>query len=169
MELCKAITLKKIILIRHAKSSWEHNVSDLERPINKRGFNDAILIAGILNNLSIDIDAVFSSISKRTLQTAKIFLTHLINYKKITIIKSSDLYDFNGNSVDLFIKSLNNDFNNVMIFTHNNTCNNLLNKYSAIKNIHVPTSGMLIFEFDVSLWENVKTGRCKYFFPKKFK
>ena len=69
--------MKKIILIRHAKSSWEHNVSDLERPINKRGFNDAILIAGILNNLSIDIDAVFSRISKRTLQTAKIFLTHL--------------------------------------------------------------------------------------------
>jgi len=161
--------MKKIILIRHAKSSWEHNVSDIERPISNRGYNDANLMVGILNNFSIDIDAVFSSNSKRTLETAKIFLENLINYKNLTVIKSEDLYDFYGNKVNLFIKNLNNDFNTVMIFSHNNSCNNLLFKYANVINVHVPTTGILIFEFDVSLWNDVESGRCKYFFPKKFK
>ena len=57
--------MKKIILIRHAKSSWENNVSDLERPISKRGYNDANLMVGILNNFSIDVDAIFSSNFKK--------------------------------------------------------------------------------------------------------
>ena len=161
--------MKKIILIRHAKSSWEYNVSDIERPISNRGYNDANLMVGILNNFSIDIDAVFSSNSKRTLETAKIFLENLINYKNLTVTKSVDLYDFYGNKVDLFIKNLNNDFNTVMIFSHNNSCNNLLFKYGNVINVHVPTSGILIFEFDVSLWNDVESGSCKYFFPKKFK
>ena len=169
MESCKIVAMKKIILIRHAKSSWENNVSDLERPISKRGYNDANLMVGILNNFSIDVDAIFSSNSKRTLETAKIFLDNLINYKNLKVFNSYDLYDFYGTKVDLFIKNLNNDFDTVMIFSHNNSCNNLLIKYGKVINVHVPTSGMLIFEFDVSLWTDVESGSCKYFFPKEFK
>ena len=33
--------MKKVILVRHAKSSWKHNVPDIERPISNRGYNDA--------------------------------------------------------------------------------------------------------------------------------
>ena len=48
--------MKKVILVRHAKSSWKHNVPDIERPISNRGYNDANLMVGILNNFSINID-----------------------------------------------------------------------------------------------------------------
>ena len=161
--------MKKLILIRHAKSSWKHNVTDLERPLSNRGYNDANLMSEILNNFSIDIDAIFSSNSKRTLDTAEIFLKNLTNCKDIKIIKNPDLYDFYGDKVELFIKKLNNKLNTVMIFTHNNSCNNLFFKYGKIVNTHVPTSGILIFEFDVSLWSSIKSGNCKYFFPKNFK
>lgn len=161
--------MKKLILIRHAKSSWKNNVIDLERSLSNRGYDDANLMSGILNDFSIDLDAIFSSNSKRTLDTAKIFTKNLINTKKLKIIKSSDLYDFYGDKVDFFIKNLNNKLNTVMIFTHNNSCNNLFFKYGKITNIHVPTCGILIFEFDVSLWSKIKLGSCKYFFPKNFK
>ena len=163
------VTMKKIILIRHAKSSWEHNVSDIKRPISKRGFDDAVLMVQILNNLLIDLDAIYSSDSLRTLETAKIFSDNLINYKKLKVTKTPNLYDFFGDQVDLFIKNLNNRLKTVMIFSHNNSCNNLLAKYSDIVNLHVPTTGILIFEFDVSLWEDVKKGNCNCFFPKNFK
>ena len=34
--------MKKIILIRHAKSSWkEVHLSDFDRPLNKRGIRDS--------------------------------------------------------------------------------------------------------------------------------
>jgi len=169
LELCKTITLKKLILIRHAKSSWDYDVKDLDRPLSNRGFNDADLMSNILNNFSIKIDGVFSSNAKRTLQTANIFIKNLTNYKKLFIVESSDLYDFSGENVDLYIKNLKNDLDTVLVFSHNNSCNNLIRKYSNISDKHVPTCGILIFEFDVSLWSEVRSGNCKSYFPKNFK
>ena len=50
--------MKKLILIRHAKSSWEFNTSDLKRPLSERGINDAEIMSKVLKNLSIEIDVV---------------------------------------------------------------------------------------------------------------
>jgi len=33
--------MKKITLIRHAKSDWNNNFSDFDRPLNNRGLRDA--------------------------------------------------------------------------------------------------------------------------------
>ena len=35
---------KKIFFLRHAKSSWDLNVSDINRPLNQRGVDDIIKI-----------------------------------------------------------------------------------------------------------------------------
>ena len=64
---------------------------------------------------------------------------------------------------------MNNKFNNVMIFTHNNSCNKLIFDYGRILNLHVPTCGILIFDFDVYLWSEIISGKCNYYFPKTFK
>jgi len=44
-----------------------------------------------------------------------------------------------------------------------------LNHFSNYSNIDVPTCGIIIFEFDVSLWKEIEKGECKYYFPKNFK
>ena len=161
--------MKKLIIIRHAKSSWEHNVEDLKRPISNRGYTDSQIMSGIFNNLDIKVDAIFSSHSKRTMQTAQVFHNNLPYSSNLSIIKSIDLYDFSGNMVDVFVKQINNQFDNVMIFTHNNSCNRLISDYGGISNIHVPTTGILIFQFDVYLWSEIIIGKCNYYFPKSFK
>ena len=58
--------------------------------------------------------------------------------------------------------------NTVIIFTHNNSCTNLLEKFAGLSK-HVPTCGILIFDFDVSLWDEIDTGKCDFYFPKHFK
>ena len=161
--------MKRLILIRHAKSSWDNNVSDLNRPLSNRGYSDAQIMSGIYNNLNINVDNIFSSPALRTQQTAEIFFKK-INAENINNYNiDSTLYDFIGNGVEKFIKNLDNSLQSVMIFTHNNSCNNILSKFSNIKGLLVPTCGILIFEFDVSLWENISSGKCNYFFPKNFK
>ena len=45
----------------------------------------------------------------------------------------------------------------------------VFSKSSNINGMHVPTCGILIFEFDVSLWQNINLGKCNYYFPKNFK
>ena len=69
--------MKRLILIRHAKSSWDNDVSDLNRPLSNRGYSDAQIMSGIYNNLNINVDNIFSSPALRTQETAKIFLKNI--------------------------------------------------------------------------------------------
>ncbi len=159
--------MKRLVLIRHAKSSWEFNVNDIERPLSKRGINDANLMTKIFKELSINVQHIYSSNSTRTLQTSEIFIENL-KLSKIPFDKSIELYDFSGLKVESFIKKIDSNLNSVMIFSHNNSCTNLLEKFTGNYK-HVPTCGILIFDFDVSLWSEINKGKCDSYFPKQFK
>ena len=159
--------MKRLVLIRHAKSSWEFNIDDTERPLSKRGINDANLMTKIFKELSINVQHIYSSNSSRTLQTSEIFIENL-KLSKIPFDKSIELYDFSGLKVESFIKKIDSNLNSVMIFSHNNSCTNLLEKFTGNYK-HVPTCGILIFDFDVSLWSEINKGKCHSYFPKQFK
>mgnify|MGYP001384527687 FL=1 len=160
--------MKKLILIRHAKSSWESELKDLERPLSKRGINDSKIMSDVVNNVCKEVEIVFCSVARRASETCNIFMKNITQKKKIKVIYSENLYDFSGNKVDEFIKKINNKLNSVMIFSHNNTCTNLLLKYSKDQT-HVPTCGVLIFNFDVSLWSEINFGICQKYFPKDYR
>ena len=66
--------MKKLIIIRHSKSDWNHNTSDLLRPISDRGIKDAKIMSNVLNKLKLQVDHIFISTAKRTIETANIFL-----------------------------------------------------------------------------------------------
>jgi len=64
--------MKTLLLIRHAKSSWENPyLSDFDRPLNKRGKHDAPLMGGILKEKNMIPDTIYSSPAVRALETAK--------------------------------------------------------------------------------------------------
>lgn len=64
------MTTRRLIVMRHAKSSWESGVTnDWERPINDRGRRDAPRIAARLVELGWTPDAVRSSDATRTRHT----------------------------------------------------------------------------------------------------
>ena len=62
--------MKKLILMRHAKSSWKSNATcDHGRPLNKRGKRDAPLIAKRIQYANWVPELVLSSDSARTTET----------------------------------------------------------------------------------------------------
>ena len=62
--------LRKIILLRHAKSSWKDpSLRDFDRPLSKRGVKDTKLMKEHIASLVKGVDAVYSSPSIRTSQT----------------------------------------------------------------------------------------------------
>ena len=66
--------MKTLILIRHAKSSWDApGMSDSERPLNERGKKDAPEMAKRLRKRGLKIDAFVSSPAERALRTARYF------------------------------------------------------------------------------------------------
>ncbi len=62
--------MKRLIAVRHGKSSWQHDVRDHDRPLKKRGITDGHLIGAAFKNLAYQPDEIWSSTAARALQTA---------------------------------------------------------------------------------------------------
>ena len=61
---------KTLILMRHAKSSWDHAGPDIDRPLNARGQAAAPLLGAHLTALKLRVDDVLCSSALRTQETA---------------------------------------------------------------------------------------------------
>ncbi|WP_179344782.1 SixA phosphatase family protein [Winogradskyella ursingii] len=161
--------MKSIILVRHAKSSWKHDVIDRERPLKSRGKNDAKLVAKQFLKHNIDVDKVFSSPAKRADLTCKIFSNHL-KFDKYQVQTAEELYDFGGENVISFIKSLKNELNTVMIFGHNHAFTSISNIFGSEFISNLPTSGLVKMNFDISSWEDLKKGETEFIIiPKELR
>ena len=69
-----------IVLIRHAKSSWDSlHLNDHDRPLNRRGREDAKLVAKYLATYEYTYKTILCSTSKRTSETLEIFKLYLQN------------------------------------------------------------------------------------------
>ncbi len=64
--------MKKLYLIRHAKSDWDdESKSDFKRGLNERGQKDIFIMADKLKEKKIMPDLILSSSAKRAKLTAK--------------------------------------------------------------------------------------------------
>ncbi|HLT50378.1 MAG TPA: histidine phosphatase family protein [Arenibacter sp.] len=161
--------MKTVILVRHAKSSWEYNVSDRDRPLVERGIRDAHKVAKEFSKKTVKIDAAYSSPANRALHTAVIFLRTLdFPFSKFEL--SDSLYDFGGDGVLSFIRSLDNGIQTVIIFGHNEAFTHIANSLGDRHIGNVPTSGSVQLKFDVKDWRSIEKGTTgKTLFPKDLK
>ena len=161
--------MKNVTFVRHGKSSWEYDVSDRERPLKKRGFNDAQLVSNAFKTKGLMPEIVFSSPANRALSTCRIFIKHLdISDERLKIIE--DLYDFGGHRVIEFLKNLSEDYNNVMIFGHNHAFTSICNIFGDHYIDNLPTSGLVTIAFDIDRWEFIEKGHTVLtIFPRDLK
>ena len=151
--------MKTWVMVRHAKSSWEFNLPDRERPLADRGIQDAILVSQELNKLNLHTDKVYSSPAKRTFDTAFLMVSELgLSTENIQI--EEDLYDFMGEQILGFVRSLPDDLHTIMTFGHNNACTHIAQSIGNYTNANVPTATAVIFHFDVSLWSDIQQCDC---------
>ncbi|MFD1061628.1 SixA phosphatase family protein [Winogradskyella litorisediminis] len=159
----------KLILVRHAKSSWEHNVSDVKRPLKKRGVNDALLVSNQLKTKLYVIDKVFTSHANRAHSTCKIF-QETLNWPNELISVKEELYDFSGESVIDFISNINDNLKTVVIFGHNHAFTSIANIYGDRIIDNLPTAGAVVLSFNADSWKYVKYGTTELMmFPRDFK
>ncbi len=157
----------QIILIRHAKSSWENDFKDHDRPLSTRGINDAQMVFKEISLFLPNEYKIWCSTSKRTTQTAKLFSTlNTINYEDI--IFKTELYTFNCNDLEKIVKK--NNAENVIIFGHNNAITDFVNKFGDYYIENVATCGVVILKFEHSNTFTINKGVIlKTIFPRDFK
>ncbi|WP_438961917.1 SixA phosphatase family protein [Nonlabens sp.] len=161
--------MKKLLLVRHGKSSWDLKVRDHDRVLLERGINDAHLIGCALSEMGLSYDAIWSSTAARALQTATI-ISEYVDYSLSNFQLKRELYTFDGDDLLQSIINCPNEVDTLMLFSHNHGLTDLVNKLGNQYFNNVPTTGVVIIEFNSDNWMDIKKGQTiSHLFPKKLK
>ncbi len=154
--------MKQLILIRHAKSSWDHKVSDEDRPLQERGTKDAHLVGShlYLHLKGSQIDFAYSSPAIRALHTAMIVVRET-EHPLDRFGLNASLYDFSGEKVSKFVGQLDDDLETVALFGHNNAFTFLANAWGDRYIENLPTAGVVHIVFQEERWSNISRGSIK--------
>jgi phosphohistidine phosphatase len=162
--------MKTLLLIRHAKSSWvEPGLSDIDRPLSKRGKNDAPKMGELIREKEGSVDLMISSPAKRAKSTAK-RIAEKLDYKKKNIETSKLLYMADTDDFFKVIKEVPDDVNKLMLFSHNYGITYFANYISDSNIDNIPTCGVVRVDFEISSWKHAEKqkGQLVYFeYPKK--
>jgi phosphohistidine phosphatase len=162
--------MKTLILVRHAKSSWEDkNVTDYERTLSNRGKKDAPFMAGILKDKNVRIDLILSSPAIRALTTAKIFAKEFgIAEKEIVVDKN--MYEAGRKDLLKILLETDDSVDHLMLFGHNPGLTYLSNYLCNFETDNIPTCGMVCMQLDFDSWKYLGNKTCSLMFfeyPKK--
>jgi phosphohistidine phosphatase len=168
--ILRNLYLKKIIyFIRHAKSSSKDiSIDDFDRSLNKRGKNDASMMAKFLDEKIDNIDLVISSPAKRTADTARIISKNTGLTQKIIFDKN--IYEASYKILLHIINSFDDEISGVIFVGHNPELTDTVNYLSNEMITNIPTCGIVAIEFEKSWMDiNAEDGKVIFFeYPKKY-
>lgn len=161
--------MKTIYLVRHAKSSWkEEGLQDMDRPLKGRGVRDAYSTSEWLAEQGCTPDHVVSSPATRALHTAIIFSKNL-ELPVNDIQLEAGIYHAGSKELMNILRGLDDEFSSVMLFGHNPTITDFVNKCIDHRIDNVPTTGVACLRFDAEQWKDLgKKAELVFFdYPKR--
>ncbi len=162
--------MKTITLIRHAKSSWKYpQLSDFERPLNKRGRKNAPQMGERLAKQNISPDRIITSPANRALATAKV-IAKAIDYSSKNLIADQRVYLSSAKELMNVLHEIDEPCTEVFLVGHNPSLTDLANDLTGESIDHIPTSGVVRIRFDIDTWDQVAQGAGKlmlFDYPKK--
>lgn len=163
--------MKKLHFLRHAKSSWDQqSLSDVERPLNKRGIMATKIMAGALADAGCEFNNVFTSPAVRAYTTIENIASHLPR-QNIQWQIDDELYTFNAGALFDWCHALSDDLDDVMVVGHNPAITELTNRLTGSNIIDAPTCSYIQMEFD-GHWKDLGKNtakRIKFLTPKMVK
>ena len=156
--------LKTLLLIRHAKSSWDDpGLSDFDRPLNERGKKDAPMMADRLHERGIKLDAFISSPAKRAKRTAEQFAKKYKKEDKDIILKT-ELYMAIENTFYEVIEKLDDNDDCIALFSHNPGLTDFANSLTEVRTDNIPTCGIFAVSIDTKKWNKIREAKKNLLF-----
>ena len=160
---------KELLLVRHAKSSWDDpSLDDHDRTLNERGLRNAPDIGKRLHRLDICPDVWISSTALRAITTAEI-IAKQIGFSHDQIQRIKDLYHATATELQEFISGLDDQFGSAVLFGHNPGMTSLVANLYGLLIDNVPTCGVVHLQFREANWKDVSSAlpaRAYCDFPK---
>ncbi|MBN2768833.1 MAG: histidine phosphatase family protein [Campylobacterales bacterium] len=161
--------MKRLCLIRHAKSSWSNmSLADFDRPLNARGKKDALLMGKEIAQ-HIKPDLVISSSAKRTKETTALLLQSFNN--DIKVIYEDRLYEASMYGMADVITEVDESVVNLFLVAHNPGIHMLIEYLSGKHLAKMPTCATAFLKTDISTWSELKADSMeleRFIYPKMF-
>ncbi|MBC8238171.1 MAG: CHAD domain-containing protein [Helicobacteraceae bacterium] len=161
-------SMKKLYIIRHAKSSWkDSSLDDFDRPLNKRGQKDAPFMGKKLKEKHIFPDIIISSAALRAKTTVQLIAKEL-GYTK-DILFSNDIYDCSSDTLHKILTKMDDTYKTVFLCGHNPELNMLVEMYIDFDE-NIVTCGIVEIEFSCEKWADISAENAKllsFEYPKK--
>lgn len=146
--------MKKLILMRHGKSSWKDNsLADIDRPLKKRGQRNVTSMAQVLLDEELIPDLILSSPAERASQTAEIMVKSLgVQKNVLTYVDSiymADLEDFYE-----LLAEVDDSAEIVMVIGHNPSLEALMQSLTGDIDA-LPTAGVAYIKLDINHWNEI--------------
>ena len=156
--------MKTLIIIRHAKSSWDSIAQDdRERPLNERGKTDAPEMAARLKAKDLPVDLFVSSPAKRAKKTARYF-AEAFKQGKEDVVLVEPLYGADVSTFYHIVSNLEDRYDTIALFSHNPGITEFANSLTGVHVDNMPTCAMFGVQADAESWRFFKESDKKFLF-----
>ena len=157
--------MRRLYLLRHAKSARPEGVPDHERPLATRGREAAPLLGAYMKREGFIPQMTLISTSTRTRQTFQLVSETL---GSVDASFTDAIYEAEWSDLLELVRSASNDAASLMLVGHNpgmaDFAEALLDRKSSNPSaashlsLRYPTAGLAVFDFRISSWGDVMPG-----------
>jgi len=161
--------MKRLTLIRHAKSSWDDPfLDDFDRPLNHRGQHDLPLMCQRLVAHGPAPDHLVHSSALRTRLTAAP-LIEAFNLDSDRVSASAEIYEADTGSLNALIRRQADSIEHLMLVGHNPGLTLLGLWLCPDAPTHFPTAAIQQLQLSIDYWSDLRAecGRLSWYdYPK---
>jgi phosphohistidine phosphatase len=159
--------MKRLYLLRHAKSAWPEGVADHRRPLAPRGIAAAGLMARHMQDHGLLPQATLVSTAVRTRETFALLAQTL----KLSAAFTDDIYDAAPKQLLALVRAADDANLSLMLVGHNPGIAGLAaalvsptdSDAEALARLaeKVPTAALAVIDLPVERWRDVKPGKAR--------
>ena len=144
--------MRTLLILRHAKSSWDDpDLKDYDRPLNKKGLQDALLMGKFITANGLVPDLLICSPAKRAKATVAALTRNFRHSNEI--IYKRDIYDEGCAAFFPILRAVATGVKNVMLVGHNPDLEAFVHLLTG-KNERLPTAALAHIELPLDSWKD---------------
>ncbi len=157
--------MKTVMLLRHAKSSWDQpHLPDPLRPLAPRGRKAAPRVGAYMARSGLVPNRVFCSPARRAVETWELVSEYMEDAIQVEI--REDLYHASPGDILAVLRDVPDTDSTVLFVGHNPTFEDLASSLAstgpaeslAELSRKYPTGTLAVFDFSVETWSDVREG-----------
>jgi phosphohistidine phosphatase len=146
---------KRLVLVRHAKSSWsDPDLTDHDRPLNARGRDAATTVGRHLRESGLRPDLVLCSSATRARQTLE-----RLQFDDAAVLIEDQLYGSSATALLARVRAVPGDVQTLVVIAHNPGIEDLARLLGDHYVPKFPTAAVADLEFAIDSWAQAAPGR----------